>query len=244
MNRGVCYISSIFLSVLLCFSICTHDAKAEGLSKRIVKSAVNVSGNEHENLYATSTNSLFELNCVSDGVITLTNTDKDMKRGVVTVFCKEMKEILLQATLNSNESTTFYSVNNCKCFISWALRGEGDTLTWSVKQDFLEGLSERSAIQIEPGMQEVSHLDNMDKWFVFTATKNGQVRISTVGLTGENTTLFVYKDSAEQMISSSNYAANTLQSEAVVSVEAGCSYLIKWSSAFTNKSYSWNLTYL
>lgn len=244
MNWEVRFIQSIFLCVLLSFSICVLDAKAEGLSKRIIKSAVKLSGNEHVNLSATSVNSLFELNCVSDGVVTLTNTDKDMKRGVVTVFSKEMNEILVQATLNSNESTSFYSVNNCRCFICWASKDRRDTLTWSVKQDSVEGLSERSAIQIEPGMQEVSHLDKMDKWFVFTAAKNGKVKISTVGLTGENTTLFIYKDSDEQMISSSNYAANSLQSEVVVSVEAGCSYLIKWSSAFTNKSYNWNLTYL
>lgn len=243
MNRGVRINQIIIGGVLLCFSICTSVLKAEVLQKKYIESAVKITGDDN-NLLVTAADKLFELECISDGIVTITNADKHMANGVVTVFCNDLKEIILQTSLGCNEAASFHSVNKCKYLISWRLMGGNDAMKWTVRQKAVEGLSERSAIRIESGMQEVSHGDNMDKWFVFTADKKGRVKISTVGLTGENTTLFVYKECADQMIRSSNCAANTLQSEAIIDVEAGQSYFIKWSSAFTNGRYGWNLFYL
>ncbi len=169
-------------------------------------------------------NNLFELECLTDELVIVTNNSLGEKGAMLTVFCKDLKEVLIQTSLEPSEKASFYSLNCCRCMILWEVDSL-NSVSWAVEKEEVEGLSVKSAIRVDVGEFEARHEDEMDKWFVYTADKTGQVKVSSVGHTKENTTLFIYESKdVEQVIASSNYASGSLQSEVIIDVEAGQSY--------------------
>ena len=86
----------------------------------------------------------------------------------------------------------------------------------------------------------IDHESGTDKWYRFIAFEDGDVTISAVGLTNQDTYLEVYEGCGKQRVAF-NDDASGMQSELVLNVKANKAYYIKWDNIFEPLQYAWNL---
>lgn len=203
-----------------------------------------ISEEKCQNLVEKTGINLFEVKAKYDGVIELSSDALKGKVGSVTVFSSNYKQIIAQCISFNNEPISFVSKVGEVYYVTWQLKPDGFGLNWNVNQHEEKGISSASAIVATEGVTVANHTQGYDRWFVYTAEHSGQVSFSSCGQTNENTCLFVYDETAESVIGSSNFTEGTLQSRVVIKVNKGEVYYLKWSSAFTNAKYKWTIAYV
>ncbi len=85
------------------------------------------------------------------------------------------------------------------------------------------------------------HTAGTDQWYRYESQVNGSITLSTVGLTTEDTKVFVYDDCGGVLIDSNDDSSGT-QSEISFTGVVGGVYFIKWDNQYTNGTYNWSLT--
>jgi hypothetical protein len=88
---------------------------------------------------------------------------------------------------------------------------------------------------------EADHTYGEDQWFLYTASSNGQITISSCELTTSNTYVSVFNNYEEDPIISNDDGCS-LQSEVTFDCTLGQTYLIKWSNIYSPGIYNWSLT--
>jgi len=91
----------------------------------------------------------------------------------------------------------------------------------------------------------INHADNStgDKWFIFTAPGDGNVRIFTCGHTTEDTRLWAYAECpGVTAIASSDDDCSTQSDDSFV-VTSGTNYYILWGDNYTTSDYDFEITY-
>lgn len=83
---------------------------------------------------------------------------------------------------------------------------------------------------------------NGPQWFKYVPSSDKKIKISTCGLTNEDTYFIVY-DSLQNWVAYSNNDCNN-QSEKTFFVKGGYSYYICWANYYTSGTYQWTLTEL
>ncbi|MCU4156937.1 hypothetical protein J1N10_13190 [Carboxylicivirga sp. A043] len=244
MNRGM-YNKWKVLLVVFCLIVTGHvNALEELRDKPDVDDVTVISDKNCQELIAKKGKALFEVKAKYDGAITISCDELSDKMGLVTVFSSDYKEIIAQSLHLNDESISFTSKAGDLYYIVWQFKQDDLTLNWKVKQQEEKGISFENAIVATPGVMQVSHRGGYDRWFIYKAERTGEVAFSSYGHTNENTCLFVYNETREVVIGSSNFTEGTLQSKVIVNVQEGETYFIKWSSAFTKGDYNWTLAYL
>ncbi|MBK3518507.1 hypothetical protein [Carboxylicivirga marina] len=197
-----------------------------------------------QNLKASQCKTVFEIKAQYSGVITIVGDYLSDNIGLVTVFTNDYKEIVTQNLHELNNNISFLSQKGKTYNIVWQLKGEVQEVKWSINEIEQPGISYINAIEVSAAKMQTSHVGSMDQWFVYEAEESGEIQIGSFGHTNENTCLFVYDGTGEVVIASSNYYNGTLQSQATLNVIKGERYFIKWSSAFSTGSYSWEIASL
>jgi len=100
------------------------------------------------------------------------------------------------------------------------------------------GNSPENAIPVTPGTHTANN-SNGSQWFLYIPATDKKVKISTCGLTTENTYFIVY-DSAFNWISYSDNDCN-LQSEKTFIAKGGKKHYICWANFYTSGTYQWIL---
>ncbi|SMO54131.1 Por secretion system C-terminal sorting domain-containing protein [Saccharicrinis carchari] len=120
--------------------------------------------------------------------------------------------------------------------------GSNSTVNWLITEsDWQTG--ERCSDPIEVyNLNEapIDHDSGTDKWYRFIAFEDGDVTISSVGLTNQDTYLEIYEGCGSERIAFSDDASG-LQSELVLNAKANKAYYIKWDNIFQLEPYAWNL---
>ncbi|TRX60353.1 hypothetical protein [Carboxylicivirga sp. M1479] len=231
--NAACYVVIMLLSV-------SNRIVASGIDKSI-PGCKTINQENYDNLKATKTSKVFSYQASVDGLTLLRLDYKNGTKGVVTVMEHQSNDILFQKSFDKD--LQFIAKGGCDYVISWAFKSEDAIVDWSIQHEQVLGLMPSSPVEVTTGVHSVSYSDQADKWFLFSAPKDGVVNVTTAGLTNENTCMFVYKVSSDVIIASSNSSDGTLQADADLEVKSGQEYLIKWSCAFTNKRHDWRVSY-
>ncbi|HPO65655.1 MAG TPA: T9SS type A sorting domain-containing protein, partial [Bacteroidales bacterium] len=121
---------------------------------------------------------------------------------------------------------------------NWYTSGNYD---WVLSErDILPGDFCENAINAQV---DTNHADNSfgDQWFVYTATANKMVTISTCGLTTEDTYVVVYNNCNGTAITSNDDNCST-QSKVAFNADSGQTYYIRWKNTYTRGNYDWELS--
>jgi hypothetical protein len=224
--------------------ICCNSLDVAGINLGLYADSIRTNINESSKEYVIKPGKKsIKIQAIYNGFITVESDNRDTQLGLVTVFSSDYKTILTQTISQDGHRITFLSKEGESYYITWQQECESD-IQWRINQLEENGICFDNAIAAIEGVMEVNHNEGYDKWFVYKAERTGSVVFSSYGYTTENTCLFLYDESAENILGSSNFTKGSLQSEYVIDVKEGELYYVKWSSAFTTGRYNWKLAYL
>ena len=235
--------SSVLLFIMLYFL--QKSTLAIGIEERSPEKAVFIIEGDLEGKYFTScdTCNVFQLKAKYDGFIQLNLKNANETSKVVTIYNLADLSVVTQGKTKLESQVNKFGFKTCKdsvYIIDWHVN-DNESFEWSGKQEEITGISSNNAIPIKEEKVMTSHSSDTDQWYVYTAEEDSRVCISSVGLTNENTCLFVYKDPQEGSMASSMGKSGTLQAEVTIHCEKGKKYYLKWSNAFTSANYNWTI---
>ncbi len=188
--------------------------------------------NEHTLGQATS--EWYSFTATQDGKIVLQNLAEDANSYV------EVYTDCITYYNGGSESLSFESYAGQTYLIKW-YNYNSTNFYWSLSEEsYTPG--EICTVPIETSLGENS-ADNSNgaQWFSYTTTQDCILTISTVGLTSEDTYLYVYSDCVSDYLYKSDDEVNE-QSEIEFYAEANTTFLIKWDDEYTSSSYTWNIS--
>ncbi len=197
-----------------------------------------------ESLTVDHSRRLFKYSAKNYGLLLLESSEKFNTNCNVLVYRGEGKETLVQSSVLKDMQQVkldFRCEKDEVYYFYWDGLEDAETIDWSLVETSIEGISPLNPISIRSGVFATNHAHKGDSWYEFAVDGDGQYLISSQGLTSENTCLFVYGSDPDVSIASSNSVGKTLQSRVVLNCKAGDKLLIRWSNAFTNASYKWEL---
>lgn len=185
----------------------------------------------------------FEFTASRNGKITVQAVGDNAADCRVSVYddCMFTSSVNHDLSWNPN-MVAFEGVQGKTYLISWQNGADNGEIAWTLEEDdWLTG--ERCIDPIDVNMVEespINHESATNKWYRFIARNDGEITISSVGLTTEDTYLEVYSGCGQDRVEF-NDDFNNLQSEITMSVTSGKAYWIKWDNIFMPKQYLWNL---
>ncbi|MBL7110630.1 MAG: PKD domain-containing protein [Bacteroidales bacterium] len=90
------------------------------------------------------------------------------------------------------------------------------------------------------GVNFADHAGSVDQWYVYTATMDGMIVLSSCDSTAEDTWVEVWDGCGMIMINSNDNECGS-QAKIQFASYTGYTYFINWSSIYTSGSYSWAL---
>ncbi len=185
----------------------------------------------------------FEFTASRDGKVTLRAVSENADSCRVAVFddCSYTSSINNDQSWNPSKMA-FDAVEGETYIISWQNGAENGEIEWTIEESNWE-VGERCIDPVDIDVSEENSIDHesaTNKWYRFIARQDGDLTITSAGLTSEDTYLEVYTGCGEQRAYYSD-DADGLQSELTLDVEAGKAYLIKWDKIFTPEAYSFSL---
>ncbi len=185
----------------------------------------------------------FEFTASRDGKVTVKATGANADDCHVAVYddCSYTSSVNNDVSWNPS-SVAFDAEEDETYIISWQNGSDDSELEWTIEESNWEA-GERCIDPIDITVSddnEVDHESATNKWYRYIALQDGEITISSVGLTTEDTYLEVYTGCSEER-ANYNDDYSDLQSEITLSVEAGNAYFIKWDKIFTPEAYTWSL---
>lgn len=197
-----------------------------------------------ESLLVDSNHRMFKYSALDYGMLLLGSNEVCSENCSVLVFKGGTKRVLVQSSVlkDSDQVTVSFPCERGEVYyFYWDGLEENEAISCSLVEKPIQGICSKNPIKIEAGCFDANHAHIGDCWYVFEAGEPGRYLISSLGLTNENTCLFVYGDNADVSIASSNFVGESMQSKAIVDCKAGERLLVRWSNAFTNGTYRWEL---
>ncbi|MBI9061989.1 MAG: hypothetical protein JEZ14_08360 [Marinilabiliaceae bacterium] len=230
------------LCLLMCYM--SHDivSASNHYEKNTSDRAVAVTAGE--SLLVDSNHRMFKYSASECGMILLGSAEASSENCSVLVFKGEAKQVLVQSSVlkdSDRVNVNFPCEKGEVYYFYWDGLEKNETINWSLVEKPVKGISSKNPIEIEAGCYVANHSHKDDCWYVFEAGEAGRYSISSMGLTNENTCLFVYGADAGVSIASSDSVGKSMQSKVVLDCTAGERLLVQWSNAFTNESYRWEL---
>ncbi len=185
----------------------------------------------------------FEFTASRDGKVTVRAVSDNADDCRVAVFddCSYTSSINNDQSWNPSK-IAFDAVEGESYLICWQNGATNGEIEWTIEEGNWEA-GERCIDPIDIDVSDENTIDHesaTNKWYRFIAREDGDLTITSVGLTSEDTYLEVYTGCGEQRAFYSD-DEDGLQSELTLDVEAGTAYLIKWDKIFTPDAYSWSL---
>ncbi len=185
----------------------------------------------------------YEFTATRNGKITVEAMSEVVGDCKVAIF----NDCSYTGSLNTDDNwnpskTAFEGVAGNSYLIAIYNEGSNETVNWSVIEgDWEAGERCENAISISSveGMA-IDHTSGTDKWYAYLALQDGDITISSVGVTSEDTYLEVYEGCNSEKVAFSD-DANGLQSEIVINATAGNIYYIKWDDIFQPQQYAMSL---
>ncbi|QKG79518.1 fibronectin type III domain-containing protein [Tenuifilum thalassicum] len=124
-------------------------------------------------------------------------------------------------------------------YIKWT-DGSSGTFDWTLsEEDWGPGESCTTAIEAVAGTN-TADCTGGDRWFKYTATRDGKIAISNCGLTGDNTGLDIYTDCRSYPVYYGNYCGSG-QRKIQFPIQAGTTYYIRWTVG-SSGTFDWTLS--
>lgn len=185
----------------------------------------------------------FEFTASRTGKVTVRAVSDNADSCRVAVF----DDCSFTSSINNDQSwnpskIAFDAVEGESYLICWQNGATNGTIDWTIEESNWKA-GERCIDPIDIDVSEDNSIDHesaTNKWYRFIARQDGDLTITSAGLTSEDTYLEVYTGCGEPRAYYSD-DADGLQSELTINVEAGKAYLIKWDKIFTPDAYSWSL---
>lgn len=197
-----------------------------------------------ETLTVDSNHRMFRYSAGEYGILQVASGGVSNRNCSVLVLKGESKQVLSQSSVLKDSDQVDVNVPCEKgevYYFYWDGLEESETISWSLVEKPVPGICSKNPIEIGTGYFEANHSHDGDCWYVFEASEEGSYLISSMGLTNENTCLFVYHEDAEVSIASSNFVGESMQSKTILDCKPGERLLVRWSNAFTSESYRWEL---
>jgi len=230
------------LCLLMCYM--SHDiVSASNCYEKATSGRAEVVTTD-ESLLADSNHRMFKYSARDCGMLLLGSTEESSENCSVLVFKGTTKQVLTQSSVLKDSdfvNVSFPCEKGEVYYFYWDGLEENERINWSLVEKPVKGISSKNPIEIKTGCFEVDHSHGGDCWYVFEVGEDGRYLISSMGLTNENTCLFVYGSDADVSIASSNFVGESMQSKVIFDCKEGETFLIRWSNAFTNESYRWEL---
>lgn len=145
----------------------------------------------------------------------------------------------------SNQSqVSFLGTQGYDYLIVWKNTESASSFDWTIVEEaWSQGEVCNNPIEAVVGTgNESDHSAAVDQWFRYTAPGNGTIKVSTCGLTTENTSVRIYEDLCGiQLDGNDDFCPD--QSEVEFTCVENTSYLIKWENINTSGTYNWSLVY-
>ena len=230
------------LCLLMCYMSHGIVSASNHYEKKTLDRAVVVTTGE--SLLVDSSHRVFKYSASECGMLLLESSEASSENCSVLVFKGEAKQVLAQSSVlkdSDRVNVNFPCEKGEVYYFYWDGLEENETINWSLVEKPVKGISPENPIEIEAGYFVANHSHKDDCWYVFEAGAAGSYLISSMGLTNENTCLFVYGADAGVSIASSDFVGESMQSKVILDCKKGETFLIRWSNAFTNESYRWEL---
>ncbi len=216
----------------------TSVAQGEFCSFPLASTAGYMVSNAPQNKYRW-----FEFTASRNGKVTVRAVGDYAEDCRVAVFddCSYTSSINNDQSWNPSK-IAFDAVEGESYLVCWQNGASNGQIEWTIEESNWEA-GERCIDPIDIDVSEgniIDHESATNKWYRFIARENGDLTITSVGLTSEDTYLEVYTGCGEQRAFFSD-DSNGLQSEISLDVEAGKAYLIKWDKIFTPDAYTFSL---
>lgn len=129
-------------------------------------------------------------------------------------------------------------------FIVWQNKSSSTSFDWTIiEESWGQGETCNDPLMTVVGStNQCDHGSATDQWFSYTAPGNGTIKLSTCGLTTENTSVRVYDDCSGIQLDGNDDFCST-QSEVEFTCVENTSYLIQWERKAIFGTYNWSLTY-
>ncbi len=185
----------------------------------------------------------YQFTASRDGKVTISSTGDNTDSCRVAIF----DDCSYTSYLNNDESwnaskIAFDAQEGQSYLICWQNGAQSDSIEWTIEEsDWEKGelCSDPIDIDVSEG-NETDHEDATDKWYRFIPQSDGEMSVTSVDLTAEDTYLEVYEGCGEAPVFYSDDASG-LQSEVTMSVSGGTAYYIKWDKLFRPQAYTWSL---
>ncbi|MCU4173850.1 T9SS type A sorting domain-containing protein [Carboxylicivirga sp. N1Y90] len=128
--------------------------------------------------------------------------------------------------------------------IVWGNKSSAAPFDWTIVEDtWSQGeICSDPFAALEGNTNLCNHSAAGDQWFSYVAPGSGTIKVSTCGLTTENTSVRIYDDcSGIQLDGNDDFCS--IQSEVEFACTENTTYLVQWEGLYTSGSYNWNLTY-
>ncbi len=206
-------------------------------------SPIIVYSGDNENYNPTNKYRWYQFTASRDGKVTVSSTGDNTDSCRVAIF----DDCSYTSYLNNDESwnaskIAFDAQEGQSYLICWQNGAASDSIEWTIEEsDWEKGERCSDPIDIDVSENnETDHEDATDKWYRFIPQNDGEMSVSSVLMTTEDTYLEVYEGCGEAPVVYSDDASD-LQSEVTMNVTGGKAYYIKWDKLFRPKAYTWSL---
>ncbi|MCX7986832.1 MAG: T9SS type A sorting domain-containing protein [Bacteroidales bacterium] len=147
-----------------------------------------------------------------------------------------------QTACGNQTKIRFKGIKDYVYFFRWSNAYTSGSYNWELKEeDALPGEFNFVPITAHLDTNICDHSEGIDQWFVYTASKDGSIEISSCNLTSENTFVSVYKSSSPNTPIISNNDFCSKQSYVKFECRKGETFLIGWYNYYTSGTYKWIL---
>ncbi|TLX75229.1 T9SS type A sorting domain-containing protein [Labilibacter sediminis] len=185
----------------------------------------------------------FEFTASRNGKITVEAVGDNAADCRIAVYDNCMFTSTVNNDLSWNPSKiAFDGIEGKRYLISWQNGDINGEIAWTIEESNWEP-GERCIDPIDVSDVEgapINHESGTNKWYRFIARENGEINVSSVGLTQEDTYVEVYSGCGEGRIAF-NDDTEGLQAELTMDVSKGKAYWIKWDNIFMPEQYAWSL---
>ncbi len=217
--------------------------QAETEQGEFCSNAISVDLGSHQTNITSNDYKWFQFTASREGKVKIESIGSNAGECKIAVFDDCSHTLSLNSDGSWNPCKTAIEGESGKTYLIALLNsGETQDISWSItEEDWIPG--ERCTEPIDVLSVEeatINHDSGTDKWYRFIASKDEEITITSVGVTGEDTYVEVYEGCGTERIAF-NDDAEGLQSEIKLNVKEGKAYYIKWDNIFEPNEYVWSL---